>query len=119
MGRQNRGSGMRELPLTPIDSGASPLIAAVFRECLHLTEDRPSHVLFVSLDSIGAETGTPAAQLGKTSTLEFIGGLQCSYLLYDVASEAVVAAGVERKLRQLTHDLKSGKQLTKASFELD
>jgi hypothetical protein len=49
--------------------------------------------------------------------LQYIGGLQCSYLLYDIASEAVVAAGAKHKLSHLTYDLKSGEPVPHGSIE--
>ncbi len=97
--------------------GRSPIMSALARESLH-GKNAPSHVLFVSLDSVGAEVATPASQLGKSDDVSYLGGLQVSYLVYEVSKAAVVAAGVERRLASARLSLKDGTLSTQATSEL-
>lgn len=92
-------------------------MSALARESLH-GKNAPSHVLFVSLDSVGAEVATPASQLGKSDDVSYLGGLQVSYLVYEVSKAAVVAAGVERRLASARLSLKDGTLSTQATSEL-
>ncbi|MBP6997159.1 MAG: hypothetical protein KBB39_13555 [Phycicoccus sp.] len=97
--------------------GRSPIMSALARESLH-GKNAPSHVLFVSLDSVGAEVAAPASQLGKSDDVSYLGGLQVSYLVYEVTKAAVVAAGVERRLASARLNLKDGTLSTQATSEL-
>ena len=92
-------------------------MSALARESLH-GKNAPSHVLFVSLDSVGAEVAAPASQLGKSDDVSYLGGLQVSYLVYEVTKAAVVAAGVERRLASARLNLKDGTLSTQATSEL-
>ncbi|PWJ26368.1 hypothetical protein ATK17_2525 [Branchiibius hedensis] len=101
--------------VTAPPGGRAPLQAAIAREPLHTAA---GHVLFVSLDSIGADVITPASQLAKSDFARYAGGLQVSWMVYDVARRAVVAANVKRQLGVATLDLSSGRVTINASTEL-
>jgi hypothetical protein len=88
--------------------GRAPLLAALARECIHLGEGGPSHVLFVSLDTVGADFASPASQLKDTKHVKYIGGMQVSFLLYSLNKGHVVAAGSERRVKHATLDLDRG-----------
>jgi hypothetical protein len=95
----------------------APLLSALAREQLH-RPNGPSHVLFVSVDSVGADIATPQSQLGETDYVRYFGGMQVSYLLYEVSSGRVVAAEVERRIASAKLDLKGGQLTTTATSEL-
>lgn len=80
---------------------APPLAAAQLRE--HLMADDAatrtvSHVLFVSLDSVGAETAVREKRFGPDDVTFVVGGLQVSFLLLDVEQDEVVDGGSHRRL---------------------
>ena len=95
----------------------SPLLSALARELLHRTNG-PSHVLFVSVDSVGADVAAPQSQLAPTDHVRYFGGMQVSYLLYDVRKGKLVAAEVERRLASAKLDLKTGQLTPAATGEL-
>ena len=95
----------------------SPLLSALARELLHRTNG-PSHVLFVSVDSVGADVAAPQSQLAPTDHVRYFGGMQVSYLLYDVRKGKLVAAEVERRLASAKLDLKTGQLTPAATSEL-
>lgn len=101
--------------VTAPPGGRAPLQAAAAREPLHAAS---GHVLFVSLDSIGADVITPASQLAKSDFARYAGGLQVSWMVYDVARRAVVAANVKRQLGVATLDLSNGRVTINSSTEL-
>jgi hypothetical protein len=103
--------------LSAPEGGRPPLLAAMARECLH-DETRPTHVLFVSVDSIGADVATPESQLARTGYVRYFGGLQVSYMLYDVAEGRVTAAEVERRLGSMRLALDGGEMVPGATSEL-
>ena len=110
--------GFTKAALTPTASGGrSPLLAALAREALH-GSDGPSHILFVSLDSAGADTASPASQTRNTEYVRYIGGMQVSYFLYSVHDRVLVASGVERRIKQVTHSLKDGQTRVDSVDEL-
>lgn len=98
--------------------GRAPLLAALAREALELGEDGPTHVLFVSLDSAGADIATPASQIQSTKKLSYSGGVQVSFMLYNVETRKVVAADVRGRVHQATYDLKTGSLKIGAGFDL-
>jgi hypothetical protein len=89
------------------DDGYPPLVAAAIRERLHAAEDRYTHVLFAAVESAGGETLTRRT-IWKT-TLRFMGGAQVSYLLWNVATERLVAANTMPVLGEAKMDLVEGK----------
>lgn len=102
---------------TAPQGGRSPLVAALARECLH-DEAHPTHVLFVSIDSLGADVATPQSQLAKADFVRYFGGLQVSYLLYEVSKGRVSAAEVERRLGSMRLALDGGEMVLGSTTEL-
>jgi hypothetical protein len=90
----------------PPGGGYAPIISAALREQLHGQEPTVSHVLFLSVDTAGAETVTIRGLLRQR--VRFVGGLHASYLLLGVTEKTVVAAGTAGAIRQVNYKLGSG-----------
>ena len=89
----------------PSGGGYAPLIGAALRE--RLRGDAPlTHVLFLSVDTAGAETVTIRGLFRQKA--RFVGGLHVSYLVLGVKEKKVVAAGTASRIRQVNYKLGSG-----------
>lgn len=86
-----------------------PLLTAALRERLHQRTGSNgaahSHVLYVGVEGSGAETITRTNRFGSNGEVGFVGGLNVAYLLLDVASNALVAAGTIPLLGKVKYDL--------------
>ncbi|MCY1139002.1 hypothetical protein OWR29_13415 [Actinoplanes sp. Pm04-4] len=92
----------------PKDGGDPPLLGALLREALYAAQPDVSHVLFVSLDSIGVDIVDAAKRFGRDRWYSYFGGLQVSYLLLDASSGTTVSAGTVRRLGHARFDLETG-----------
>ena len=96
------------------EGGDPPLLAALLREALFTPRgDEPpmSHVLFVSLDSIGLDIVDAGKRLKTDEEQMFVGGLQVSYLLLDVRSGVTTESRTIRRISQARFNQETG-QLT-------
>lgn len=89
------------------DGDRPPLLAAVAREELH-KEGSPTHVLFVSLDSIGGDIATPESAMKNPQHLLYLGGAAFSFMIYNTTRRRVVAAGTRRLAKLAKLELGSG-----------
>lgn len=80
-----------------------PLVAAAIREGLH--NDAYTHVLFVGIEGSAAETITRKSFFRRSGQVGYMGGAEVSYLLLDLKSNALVAAGNKTLLSHLNYDL--------------
>ncbi|MGN8245811.1 hypothetical protein ACTHAM_002936 [Cellulomonas soli] len=85
------------------DGTLPPLVAALLRE--RALAKGVSHVLFVSIDHAGSSNATPS---GKDAKLVWLGGLQVSFLVLDLALGETVAGGVEQAVTSADFDARSG-----------
>jgi hypothetical protein len=93
----------------PAKEGARPpLVLAAMREPLHRDENRVTHVLYVAVEAPGAETITKHGFFGSSGRVKFLGGMQVSYLVLDVANACISAAGTEPLLAHMDYDFGSG-----------
>lgn len=93
--------------MTAPGDGMAPIIGAVMREALG-SGGGVTHVLFVSLDSVGAETVTTEARFGRDGEVRYVGGLQVTHMVADVATGETVGAGTTQWLTRVTYDLENG-----------
>lgn len=88
------------------EGGRPLLVSAAARERLHLEgEAAYTHVLFVDVEGGGQETITSRKLFGRSGKMRYLGGLQVSFLLHDVASNRTVAAGTKSLLGQIEYDI--------------
>jgi hypothetical protein len=93
------------------DGGDPPLLGALLREALFVegdAEPRVSHVLFVSLDSIGVDVVDAAKRFGRNEWYSYFGGLQVSYLLLEGRSGTTVGSGTVRRLGHARFNVETG-----------
>lgn len=103
---------VKAVTLAP-DKGVPPIIAAALRERLHTTEEAGSAppvklVLFVSVDSKGAEAVNQTGLFHESGRVAFLGGCHGSWLLLRLPDNVVVKAGSISKLTHVVYDLKEG-----------
>jgi hypothetical protein len=111
-------SAFTNAALTSPAGERAPLLSALARESIHEGDHGASHVLFVSLDSVGADVVSPASQLRNVEYVKYVGGMQMTFILYSVGDRKVVDSGVERRLKLATLDLDSGSVTMGAESEL-
>jgi hypothetical protein len=90
----------------PSGGGYAPIIGAALRERLHGDNQGLTHVLFLSVDTAGAETVTIRGLFRQKAL--FVGGLHVSYLVLGVKEEKIVASGTAGRIRQVNYKLSSG-----------
>lgn len=94
---------------TAMTTGTTPpLVAAALRERLHGGGLAYSHVLFLGIEGSGAETITRKSLFRRSGQVGFLGGCEVSFLLLDVESGSVAAAGAVPLLGHLRYDLDTG-----------
>jgi hypothetical protein len=95
---------------TAPSGGNPPLLSAALRERLHQKEERasasPTHVLYVGIEGSAGETITQKSLFGPSGQVGYMGGAQVSYLLLEVKTNRLQAAGTESLLGHLQYDLK-------------
>lgn len=103
------GDGVDALLAAPPD-GIAPLLAALARERLHAadTEGGVSHVLYVATGELNSDVVTRSSLLGSSGRVGFIGSASTTWLLLDVAGNAVVAGGPVDAAGRATYDLAKG-----------
>lgn len=82
-----------------------PLLAASVRERLHEGDPKYTHVLFAAAEGAGAETITRQRSFGNGEA-GFLGGVELSYLLLKVETDAIEAAGTKPLLGHVKYKLK-------------
>jgi hypothetical protein len=112
--------------LTPVEGAAyPPLVAAALREQLHGPITAPeadggdsessaparriTHVLYVAAESAGAETIARQRLFGRSGRMGYLGGVQVSFLLLDVATDTTISAGTQPFLGHMHYDLGEGR----------
>ena len=94
---------------TAATTGATPpLVAAALRERLHGNDRAYTHVLFVGVEGSGAETITKKGLFRRSGQVGFVGGCEVSFLLLDLESGNVAAAGAVPLVGHLHYDLATG-----------
>src|SRR5262249_34585054 len=107
------------IAVTTVPAGATypPLVTAAIRERLHDGGDRNvTHVLFVEIDTAGAENITRSGLFRQK--VRFIGGLHASYFLQDVKGNKVLKAGTAASIRQVNYKLRTGRFNASGSADL-
>lgn len=105
--------------VTTLPAGAPypPLVSAALREQLHAQRDaKVTHVLFVEVDTAGAETVAIRSLFRQRA--RFVGGLHVSYLLLAVEVNKIVKAGTAAGIRQMNYRLRTGKLEHQGSADL-
>jgi hypothetical protein len=69
---------------------------------------RVTHVLHVAVEAAGGETITHRSLFSLGGTVGFVGGVNVSHLLVDLASDRTVGAGSETFAAQLKYELRTG-----------
>lgn len=90
--------------------GQSPMLTAVRweRVAAAAEAENVSHVLYVSLDAIGADAVTRRSILGTSGLIRFLGAGNASWLLMDTDGGSVVAGGQASAAGIMTFDLQKG-----------
>jgi hypothetical protein len=98
-------TGLLQVPA----GGQAPLFTAAQRERLETgVQDRITHVLYVNLDAVAADTVTRRSVLGASGTLRFLSATSASWLLLDTQTGTIAAGNQERKADITTFSLESG-----------
>lgn len=92
------------------EGGQAPLFTAARRERLSSGDatDRITHVLFVNLDSLAADTVTRRSILGTSGLLRFLAAGNSSWLLLEADTGALVKGAQQSKADAMTFWLESG-----------
>ena len=91
--------------------GQAPLFTAAQRERLETgddVEDRITHVLYVSLDAVAADTVTRRSILGASGIVRFLTATNASWLLLDTATGTVAGGSQESNADIMTFSLETG-----------
>lgn len=90
---------------TPEGAAYPPLVAAAIQERLRAADGTEiTHVLYVGLESAGGET-IARRNLFLFPRLTYIGGVQVSHLLLDVAKKVLTSAGTQSLAGQVKYEL--------------
>jgi hypothetical protein len=98
----------KAVTVAPATGGPPLLVTAAQRERLHLPpgDSRAiSHVLYVAIEGGGQAAITKRKLFGRSGRMNYLGGAQVSYLLYDVAKRDTVAAGSEQLMGSVGFDV--------------
>jgi hypothetical protein len=98
----------KAVTVAPASGGPPLLVTAAQRERLHLPPDDEraiSHVLFVAIEGGGQAAITKRKLFGRSGRMNYLGGAQVSYLLYDVAQRETVGAGSEQLMGSVGFDV--------------
>lgn len=87
-----------KLTTVPASGGLTPLATAAIRERLHGGVNGYTHVLYASVESSGGESIVRKSIWPWLNVMTFLGGAQLSYLLVDVSTNAIKAAGTDSLL---------------------
>ena len=91
--------------------GQAPLFTAAQRERLETgdnVEARITHVLYVSLDAVAADTVTRRSILGASGIVRFLTATNASWLLLDTATGTVAGGSQESNADIMTFSLETG-----------
>jgi hypothetical protein len=93
------------------EAGHAPLFTAARRERLNDSTDverRISHVLYVNLDALAADTVTRRSILGASGVIRFLTAGNASWLLLDATTGVVKAGGQQNLADMITLGLTTG-----------
>jgi hypothetical protein len=93
------------------ESGHAPLFTAARRERLdgtNATKHPITHVLYVNLDALAADTVTRRSILGASGVVRFLSTGNASWLLLEAATGAVIAGGQQQLADLITLGLSTG-----------
>jgi hypothetical protein len=104
--------------VTSTSAGAPypPLASAAIREGLRKGDGTVTHVLFLEVDTAGAETVTVRSRWRPRA--RFVGGLHVSYLLLSVKDNCTTTGGTAAAVRQLSYNLRTGEFETTGSKDI-
>jgi hypothetical protein len=97
-----------EYTASPNDGGLPPIALAALREQLHTGDSPYTHVLFLGAEAAAGETISKKSLWPWSNRLTFLGGVQLSHVLVELASGHVVSATSESLLAELRIKLSSG-----------
>ena len=92
--------------------GQAPLFTAARRERLENqggVQDIITHVLYVNLDAVAADTVTRRSILGASSILRFLTATNASWILLDTATGTIAGGSQESRADIMTFSLETGK----------